>query len=89
MGGVVIKRFKWPAINQETLLAVFEEEDWPPRIDDPLPMLPEQNPKRRLHDTIKCLNRHHLQQLIRFRGDGTGEGVRWELIDDDAGESLE
>jgi hypothetical protein len=57
----------------------FEEEHWPPRIDDPLPKNPELLPKRRLHDAIKSLNRNQKRSLIRFMGDGTGEGVRWEL----------
>ena len=37
------------------------------------------------HDnTIKWLNRHQEHRLIRFLGDGTGEGVCWELISDAA-----
>jgi hypothetical protein len=77
----IVKRFRWRAPNQELLLAVFEEEGWPHRIDDPLPRMPEQDPRRRLHDTIKCLNRNQQNRLIRFHGDGTGEGVLWELIE--------
>ena len=83
INAVTVKRFKWTAANQETILAVFEEEGWPARIDDPLPPLPEQDPKRRLSDTIKCLNRKQQNELIRFRGDGTGEGVTWELVGQD------
>jgi hypothetical protein len=78
--GALVKRFKWRAANQEAILAAFQEEDWPTRIDDPLSPQPEQNPKRRLCDTIKCLNRKQMNELIRFRGDGTGEGIIWEQI---------
>lgn len=78
MGGILVKRFRWPAPNQETILTVFEEEGWPPRIDDPLPPAPDVEPKRRLHDTIKCLNRNQDHRVLRFRGDGTGEGVVWD-----------
>ena len=77
--GRLVKRFKVRSPNQETILAAFEEEGWPPRIDDPLPPRPEQDPKRRLQDTIKCLNRHQQNRLVRIIGDGTGKGVRWEL----------
>lgn len=77
--GALVKRFKWPAANQEIVLAAFEEEGWPSRIDDPLPVEAEQDPKRRLHDTIKCLNRKQERPLLHFRGDGTGEGVVWEF----------
>lgn len=82
LGGTLVKQFKWPALNQETILTAFEEEEWPPRIDDPLPPHAEQDPKRRLSDTIKCLNRKQTNQLLHFRGDGTGEGVVWELVEE-------
>ncbi len=78
--GRVVKRFKWHAENQERVLAAFDEEGWPFRIDDPLPPHPEQDSKRRLSDTIKCLNRKQTSELLRFRGDGTGEGVVWEFV---------
>jgi hypothetical protein len=77
-GPVLIKQFKVPAPNQETILAAFEEEHWPPRIDDPLPPHPDQESKRRLHDTINSLNRNQKNPLIRFLGDGSGQGIRWE-----------
>ena len=37
-------------------------------------------PKRRLHDTIKWLNRHQEIRRLNFFGDGTGEGVRREVM---------
>jgi hypothetical protein len=80
VGGQLVKVFKLPSPMQETILMAFEEENWPPRIDDPLPVHPDLLPKRRLHDTIKSLNRNQKNWLIRFMGDGTGEGIRWELI---------
>lgn len=80
VGSCVVKRFKSPALNQEIILMAFEEEKWPSRIDDPLPPVPELDPRRRLHDAIKCLNRHQVVHLLHFRGDGTGEGVIWENV---------
>jgi hypothetical protein len=80
VGGVVVKQFKVPAPNQELILAAFQEEGWPVHIDDPLPPRAEQDTKRRLHETITSLNRHQRVRLVRFMGDGTGQGVRWELI---------
>jgi hypothetical protein len=77
--GKLVKQFKWPAHNQETILAAFQEEGWPPRIDDPLSPTPEIDPKRRLHDTIKCLNRNQNHRFLHFRGDGTGEGVIYDI----------
>lgn len=81
LGGVVVKRFRCPAVNQETILAVFQELGWPTRIDDPLPPSLNHDPKRRLQDTVKSLNRNQLCGLMRFGGDGTGEGVIWERAD--------
>jgi len=79
LGRVVIKQYKVPAANQERVLAAFEEEGWPIHIDDPLPPAGEQDPKRRLHDTINSLNRNQKHDLLRFLGDGSGQGIRWKL----------
>jgi hypothetical protein len=78
VGGTVVKRFKVPAPNQEIVLASFQEEGWPVRIDDPLPPMAGLEPKRRLHETITSLNRNHKRRLIHFHGDGSGQGVLWE-----------
>ena len=80
MGQQVVKEYRVRSPNQEAVLSAFEEEQWPHYIDDPLSPVGDQNPKQRLRDTIKCLNANQRNHLIRFRGDGTGERVRWELI---------
>ena len=78
----VVKRFRRPARNQLTVLAVFQEEGWPKRIDNPIPANENCDAQSRLHDTIKSLNRNHIPDPspIRFRGDGTGTGVVWEKL---------
>ncbi|MGD9633365.1 MAG: hypothetical protein AB7G28_09485 [Pirellulales bacterium] len=76
----IVKSFRRRAINQELVLGAFQEESWPPRIDDPLAPQPCQDMKRRLNDTIKCLNRGQVHPLLHFRGDGSGEGVLWEVV---------
>jgi hypothetical protein len=81
LDGLLLKRFKVPAPNQEIVLSVFQEEGWPVRIDDPLPPAVDQNPKRRLHDTIVSLNRTLRCPRIRFLGDGSGEGIRWTTVE--------
>jgi hypothetical protein len=80
VGEYLVKRFRVPSSNQEAVLEAFQEEGWPRSIDDPLPPVADQQPKRRLRDTIKCLNLNQAARLIRFRGDGTGQRVRWELV---------
>jgi hypothetical protein len=80
IGQALIKRFTVPAENQEVILASFQEEDWPLHLDDPLSPAPGIDAKRRLHSTIQCLNRNQKAPLLRFRGDGYGRGIVWELL---------
>jgi hypothetical protein len=56
-GCTLVKRFKRPPSAQGLILSAFQEEGWPPAIDDPLPAQHNQDPKRRLHYTIRNLNR--------------------------------
>jgi hypothetical protein len=79
LGDTLIKKFLRPAPLQELILAALEEESWPERIYDPLPPVPGQNAKERLHSTIKKLNRGRRSQRITFHGDGSGEAVRWTI----------
>lgn len=88
IAGQLVKRFKWRAPNQERLIMAFEEQGWPTRIADPLEKDEMVDPKRRLHDTIKCLNRRHVRDLMRFHGDGTGQGVEWRVFDPTAKNQL-
>ena len=74
----IIKRYRWPAANQERILDAFEEEGWPHRIDDPIPPDRSTEPRQRLRDTINSLNNSLEPMLIRFRGDGTGRGIIWQ-----------
>jgi hypothetical protein len=80
LGDRVIKFFRQPAPNQEAILCAFEEEGWPPRIDDPLPPLAGRNQREHLRDTIVNLNRYQQPRRIRFFGDGNGQGVCWEML---------
>lgn len=80
LGSKIIKEFKVPAPNQEIILDVFEEENWPVKIDDPLPHKTGVVPQRRLHDTINSLNRRQRHRLLHFAADGLGLGVRWNFF---------
>jgi hypothetical protein len=83
LNGQSIKRFKQPAAVQETILNTFEEDGWPPHIDDPLPPEPgmtQQKIKFRLRKAVEHLNRAQSGLLrIRFSLDGTGQGVYWSI----------
>jgi hypothetical protein len=78
-------RSSWgqPAENQEEILAKFEADGWPTRIENPLYDNGSTKRGRRLHDAIKGLNHHQQPQLIRFLSDGNGLGVTWEPIDEE------
>ena len=77
-GDRLVKHYRQPADNQILILDAFDAEDWPARIDNPLLAADGIDSKQRLHDTIKALNRHQKFRALRFRGDGTGQGVVWE-----------
>jgi hypothetical protein len=82
LGRALIKQFKnTKATNQEFVLNAFEEDGWPARIDDPIPSKSGIVSKRKLADTIDALNESHKSEgVIKFRGDGTGEGVVWDAV---------
>jgi hypothetical protein len=78
LGDTVVKCFRQCAPNQEAILAAFEEEGWPARIDSPLTNEDNVDALDRLHDTVRRLNQQKVP-LIRFLCDGRGEGVIWKL----------
>ena len=78
LGSIVVKRFRQPAPNQATILAAFEEDGWPPRIDNPLSDHGDTGAVDRLHAAVKKLNRC-TRRLLRFLSDGAGLGILWEL----------
>jgi hypothetical protein len=80
LGEVLVKRFRQPAANQELILEAFQEEDWPVRIDDPLPPVSGQDSKQRLHSAISNFNRRQANRLIWFAGGGDGKSVSWRLL---------
>ena len=77
LGGQVVRRVARTNIAKLVVrvLDAFEEDGWTPRIDDPL--LGGKKPNR-LRRTIETLNTNLIG--MRFHADGTGEGVRWELL---------
>jgi hypothetical protein len=81
VGRQIVKQYRVPSPNQEAVLAAFQEEGWPKFIHDPLSPAAEQPPKQRLRETIRGLNTNQKNALVRFRGDGTGERVGWEVVD--------
>jgi hypothetical protein len=79
LGDCLVKKFRRPADSQTTILAVFEEEAWPYRIDNPLPPTRHGNDMDRLQEALRRLNHHQHAKLLRFHGDGRGKGVTWEI----------
>jgi hypothetical protein len=59
--------------NIRLILDVFQEENWPPRIDSPFP---PKSPK--LAYAIESLNEG--LSLIKFARDGTGGGLNWHEL---------
>jgi hypothetical protein len=80
LGDRLVHRFDARAVGILRILAAFQEENWPPRIDDPLPPKAGRDGKAHLRDIIHNLNVCQRPQMIRFSSDGSGSGVRWELV---------
>ena len=78
-GEQIIKQYRVPAENQIAVLNAFQEEQWPDRIDDPLPPKSELDRRIRLRETVKSLNRNQGERLLHFFADGTGCGICWRL----------
>jgi hypothetical protein len=79
VNGTLVKRLDIRAANQIAILRAFQEENWPPRIDDPLHPNGGDG-KARLRSTIHCLNGCQHPPAIHFFADGSGRGIRWALI---------
>lgn len=80
--GALVKHLSRRAVLQRFVLNVEQECGWPRRLDDPLPPRQSTVPKCRLNNLIKKLNAHRINPLIRFEGDGTGEGICWRPVDE-------
>ncbi|MEX2113733.1 MAG: hypothetical protein WD845_11140 [Pirellulales bacterium] len=74
----LVKRFTLPSPDQESVLAAFEEQHWPARIDDPWLSARSASEQARLLATIQRLNQGQRLSLIRFGCDG-GRSVLWQL----------
>ncbi|MCA9082020.1 MAG: hypothetical protein KDA58_15770 [Planctomycetaceae bacterium] len=77
LDGEEIKTIQRPTAsrNQVLILDVFQEDEWPGRIDDPLPA---SGSPRQLAEVVRSLNRG-LGRIV-FRRDGTGQGICWEFL---------
>jgi hypothetical protein len=78
--GCLVRRFRNAGSDQRAVLDAFQNRGWPQWLQDPLPR-PESvrlNPKRRLHDTIKNLNRGHEARCLHFYSADAGRAVGWE-----------
>ncbi len=74
--GQLVRRFHPSACNLSRVLSAFQEEGWPPRIDDPLEPMQGRDRSARLRKVVERLNK--AQGVLRFWADGSGESIRWE-----------
>ncbi len=78
--GEVIRVITREAESLEPLLRAFQDANWPSRIDNPLTDENGVDPRERLHNAVKHLNRQQPMR-IRFERDGHG-GICWFPLDD-------
>lgn len=80
-GDVPIRVFSHhPAKNQRDIIEAFHREDWNHTVPTPFKDNNGSDAKK-LNLAIYHLNHSLLKKAIRFRGDGTGDGVMWEPVD--------
>lgn len=80
VGTRILKRFTRPAPVTELVLSAFQETNWPPYLDDPLPVSRGIVPAERLREAIRRLNRSQSPRMLRFSSNGLGSGMRWEWV---------
>jgi len=79
VAGVVVKRFRQAADNQEVILETFEAEVWAQGGLSPVTGTARTLARDRLHDAIRRLNANqHEPWRIRFRLNGCG-GILWSV----------
>ena len=78
LGTTLVRRYRRHAPHQERILDAFQQSGWPACIHNPLSNRCSYD--EQLHDAIKRLNRHQDQQVLCFKGDGSGKGVLWEQV---------
>ncbi len=80
--GQVVFHFKGrlaPVVQR--ILDAFQEQGWTRCIDDPLPGVHGKDPKQRLRAAIENMNRRQINHLLRFRTNGTADGISWEPLE--------
>ncbi len=78
--GAVIKTWGREPTTQDAVLRAFEEQDWQDEILDPIPPDSEQDPKERLRETVKRLNKNLKPGTTRFFTTRSGTAVRWTAV---------
>jgi hypothetical protein len=73
----LVKEFHQPAPFQRLVLDAFQNLNWKPRIDDPLPWDENVDAQERLRNVAKGLNRDQLRPILGFWTDGRGTGICW------------
>jgi hypothetical protein len=73
-GGIAVRHFRRPSSDHWRILDAFEQQGWPPRIDDPLPETADGDRPQRLAEAVQFLNGN---EELSFQVDETGGGAFW------------
>jgi hypothetical protein len=81
LGAVVVKRVRPDAVLQRQVLRQFQLQGWRDEVDDPLPIRGCRDPKARVRETVRALNRgQHGPVRVVFHATQALLGYRWELV---------
>ena len=75
--GKIVKRFRKTAVDQFCVLDSFEESNWPNEMLDPLRPKEGIDPKKRVRDTKKNLNKGLINKTMKFGTNENGTGFVW------------
>jgi hypothetical protein len=77
-GRQLLHEYSPQAHNRILILTVFQEEQWPEWIDDPLPGREEGDPLRRLKEAVHGLNHDQRTPQVHFSTVNEKTAVAWE-----------
>jgi len=80
--GKLVRQFYRDAENQIPILKAFQEQNWPPWIENPLGRPKPTDARHRLSDAVADLNEDQKEKLVRFWIEKGTQRIFWELIEE-------
>jgi len=86
--GTFVRQFRRNAENQIRILESFQDQRWPPWIENPFGRPGPTDPRHRLSDAVADLNNDQELKLIHFWVEKGTQRVSWELTEEASDEHV-